>query len=693
MQKVINYQVFYEVLMNLREEFYRNGRLDDSNAKLDEIVKLLVTSYYESMVGTNRFELNSLERIAQEMYGAKEAISKALRFVFEDVSSKPMFFNNDGTNIFGPNPSLNIQPSENEFAINLVKEISKIDFSSLLHSGIHSDFDIINECFGHFVRDNFRNNKEDGQYMTPQEIIYPVLDMVFHDIFQDADFNNSLIKTEGKFLMMDPTCGVGTFLIEGLRYLLKHVESLDIPESNKKKIIGNLKTNGAIGQDKVDRMVRLSKINMLFMGANISNIYHGNSITNGSNLDDFIEKVDLIITNPPFGAVYNIQEVKNTTIYSILNNLDSEFSNIDSELILLDRCIKLLKPLGRLVIVLPDSVVSAKGIYSNFRDEILKTCDIKAIIDLPGVTFAQAGTRTKCVILYLQKKKSNNNSIFMSVCDDIGYDVKERKGVPVKLEKGINQMPIISKAYTHSKKELIQSQIYRIELDDPSCSLINEQHLLDNFLTPNFYKSDRLKTMILLERIDRTLFDVKELGEIAEFVNKKRKALHVNDDIRHISVLHINPDYTIDFEAVNEFQPVTKGNECFEGDVILSKINPRIPRVAVVPEFNKKLVCSNEFEILVAKNGVDPYLLLMLLNMELVRNQIECLTAGTSSSHNRIKRDQLSGILIPMPKKGTTIYNDLLALGDRSRRVIQQKYSATRELLEQKLHLKELLGV
>lgn len=686
----ITYEIFYEVLMNLREEFHKNGRLDDSNAKLDEIVKLLIMSYYESKTGTNRFDLGKLSEIAEARYGFRENIAPVLRDLFEEISKDEMFYNNDGTNIFGPNPTLNIQPSENDFAKNLVKEISKIDFSYLINEGESSDFDLINECFGHFVRDNFRNNKEDAQYMTPQEVVFPVLDMVFSDLYNDKDFRELLVEKEGNFLIMDPTCGVGTLLIEPLRYIIKYVEKLDLPPHKKESIINNLKNNCVIGQDKVDRMVRLSKINMLLMGANISNIFHGNSILNGSYLDNFLGKVDLIVTNPPFGAIYNIAEIKNSKRYTIINNLSEDYTNIDSELIMLDRCVTLLKPKGKLVIVLPDSVVSAKGIYAKFREELLKICDIKAIIDLPAVTFAQAGTRTKTVIIYLEKKKTIGNTIFMSICNDIGYDVKERKGVPVKIEKGQNQMYMISKIYINSIKKLNKSN-YEILCEEPSCTLVNESNLIDNFLTPNFYKSNRLKTLAILESIDKSIFDIVELGAITE--SPKRKRHHVSENIKHISILHINPDGTIDLNAVNDFKPVSKGTECYKGDVLFSKINPRIPRIAVVPDFDKQLVCSNEFEILVPKHGLNPYLLYILLNMEIVQNQIESLTAGTSSSHNRIKSDQLRSILIPIPKKGSKIYDEFIKIGLEVEEAIRLKYTATRNLDEQKAHLKSLIDV
>ena len=60
LNKGLTYNKFYDVLLNLREEFHTNGRIDDSNAKLDEIMKVLVVSYYEARRG-NKFSLDYIK--------------------------------------------------------------------------------------------------------------------------------------------------------------------------------------------------------------------------------------------------------------------------------------------------------------------------------------------------------------------------------------------------------------------------------------------------------------------------------------------------------------------------------------------------------------------------------------------------------------------------------------------------------
>lgn len=639
MNNGVSYDMFYEILLNLREYFHSYGRIDDSNAKLDEITKLIAASYSLAFRGIH-FDMQYVKQNAKKYAKKTENIAIGLRKTFEEEACQPMFQNEDGTNIFGAEPSLNIQPTENKLAEKLVSEIGKIDFIDLIHAHQYSDFDLINECFGHFVRDNFRNNKEDAQYMTPLEIVEPILDIVFSDMKQEGVFND--IERLEDFTIMDPTCGVGTLLMQSSNYFTKYIsDNIDDPLV-RSDIISNFRACGMIGQDKVDRMIRLSKINTLLLGGNISNINIGNSIVGSSFISKYKGKIDFIFTNPPFGAEYSKEELL-LEDYPLLSGISSNSLFYPSELLLLDKSIDMLKPGGYLAIVLPDAVFSAKGVYSEYRDVLLENVSIKAVFELPAVTFAQAGTRTNTCVIYLQKKKPLEQEIYMSICNDVGYIVKERSGVPVKIKSGSNEMIEISSKIVNNSSRL------KIVSAHPSVTMVCKEELIGNCLNPKFYAVDRLLTVEELQNAEDAGCQVKKLSDLVDCVTKSRKSRYVSGDVKHISVLHINPNTTISFRDVELFEPVCKGRECFEGDIIFSKINPRIPRMAVIPKTQYRLVCSNEFEIFRPKKGIDPYLFCHILRTDLVKKQILNLTSGTSSSHNRIKTEQLQEILIPLP--------------------------------------------
>ena len=672
----VSYSMFYEILLNLREYYYGYGRIDDSNAKLDEIIKLIAISFSMAKKG-EKLDLSFVRNYAEKTTGNSCNVAMAIRAIFEDEVKNELFFNSDGTNIFGSNISLNLQSTENELAEKIISEIEKIDFINLINEKKYYDFDLINECFGHFVRENFRNNKEDAQYMTPFEISEPMLDIIFKDMEVDGYFTKDNLKN---FVIMDPTCGVGTLLIDSSNHFTKYVEKNF--KNKADKLVSDFRKRGIIGQDKVDRMVRLAKINALLLGSNTSNINIGNSIVGDSSIDNYIGKVDLIFTNPPFGAEYNISKL-DLTKYPVLYDMEYFDGIVDSELLMLDRCIGMLKDNGYLAIVLPDSVFASKGINSLYRNELLKIVQIKGVIELPSVTFAQAGTRTNTCILYLQKKKPTADfKIFMASCKELGYIVKEKMGVPVKINKGENQMTYIAESLVYENRclDIISST--------PSVTNVSINDLTGNILKPSFYSAKKFKTIEKLSK--KTVdYEIVKLSDLVEFVTKSRKSYMVSEGIRHISVLHINADCTINFEEVEKFEPISKGRTCKEGDLIFSKLNPRIPRMAVVPARQYDMVCSNEFEIMRTKGIVDAYALCFLLRTENVRIQIENFTSGTSSSHSRIKQEQLAEILIPIPKSKEK-KEEFLKVNNIIRESIDSIYVAEQRIINQIIYLSNM---
>ena len=82
----------------------------------------------------------------------------------------------------------------------------------------------------------------------------------------------------------------------------------------------------------------------------------------------------------------------------------------------------------------------------------------------------------------------------------------------------------------------------------------------------------------------------------------------------------------------------------------MARINPRIPRICVVPDLGVETLCSSEFVIMKVREPLDAYTLAYLLQTDIVQSQIRSLTSGTSASHNRIRTSDLSLVLIPIPR-------------------------------------------
>jgi hypothetical protein len=178
--------------------------------------------------------------------------------------------------------------------------------------------------------------------------------------------------------------------------------------------------------------------------------------------------------------------------------------------------------------------------------------------------------------------------------------------------------------------------------------------------TPSHYNARKLSAVKKLKKNGSDVELVK-LSDIADFLTNARKREYIPNDSKCISILHILNDDNLNYEELLTYEPKYQGIVCRSGDLLFSKINPRILRVLVVPELGLNLTCSSEFEILNSTTELSNYGLKLLLMLPSVQTQINYLTSGTSSSHNRIKSADLANVLIPLPKTGTQLYDELFA--------------------------------
>ena len=118
--------------------------------------------------------------------------------------------------------------------------------------------------------------------------------------------------------------------------------------------------------------------------------------------------------------------------------------------------------------------------------------------------------------------------------------------------------------------------------------------------------------------------------------------------------------------------------------VLMSKLNPRIPRIwnvgALPPELS---VASTEFVVLKPR-GISPALLWSVLSSPHVSAQLESLVAGTSGSHQRVRPVEMLDVEVANPRALDESIQDLIsALGAlaHGRRLESRQLAKTRDEL------------
>lgn len=350
--------------------------------------------------------------------------------------------------------------------------------------------DLLGRAFDVFLRANFESKGGLGVYLTPAPVKHAMLDIAFHDIKEEQPELLTARDADGKptFRFCDPACGTYGLGTVGMGYLERALQQIrgDETTSNMRrdKLFLDMCEHSFIGADSAPLMVTLARVNMALLGAPRAKIFHTENSLTSEQLKPC--SFDLICTNPPFGTPkYSKDQVAAKKNYEqdmekILEKFRSDLKplggkggykyeasvsglamggnpdskgnwkpvsiNIDPAVLFIDRCLQLLKPGGRLLIILPDGVLCNSG-DRYVREYIMGKKDektgqfhggkaiVKAVISLPSDAFKLSGTGAKTSILYLRKRQAQPNDpehfqdepqtdVFMAVAETLGYVVK-----------------------------------------------------------------------------------------------------------------------------------------------------------------------------------------------------------------------------------------------------------------------------
>jgi hypothetical protein len=103
----------------------------------------------------------------------------------------------------------------------------------------------------------------------------------------------------------------------------------------------------------------------------------------------------------------------------------------------------------------------------------------------------------------------------------------------------------------------------------------------------------------------------------------------------------------IDMIAASRNKPMSKGLACQPGDILVSCMNPKIWRVAVIPNLPGSWSCSPEFVVLRPKKGQESWKIALALHHPSVVQAVQAMAKGTSSSRQRVPKDRVLTVNVP----------------------------------------------
>lgn len=212
-----------------------------------------------------------------------------------------------------------------------------------------------------------------GEFYTPRPIIRLILKIL----------NPKIDET-----ILDPFMGSAGFLAEAFLYL-KNKESLTAKEYEK------LQFNTFIGQELKPIPFLLGVMNCILHGLYGAKFLHKNTFSDNIRNLNPQDRIDVVITNPPFGG-----EVEPL----LLENFP--FPTSSTQVLALQYILRRLKLGGRCGLVVDDGLLfRTDKAFLNTKKELLEENNLYAIISLPQGVFTSVGTNNKTSLVFFEKGK------------------------------------------------------------------------------------------------------------------------------------------------------------------------------------------------------------------------------------------------------------------------------------------------
>ena len=355
--------------------------------------------------------------------GTPEAAYNRLNGLFQDAKKRPHW-----GEIFDPGEQLKLRGDALKLCASALEPFSLA----------HTDLEVVDAAFEYLINPEQKGQK--GQYFTPRPVVKMAVKMLNP---QDGE------------KVIDPACGSCGFLIHTIRHVQK------LYDWNRDQLY-KYANEHLYAVDFDDRLKKVAKVMMIIAGDGKANVFGVNSLDvrewqnseAAKRIGEFAKATkdgnfDVVLTNPPFAgkitgktqlAAYDLYELAqsgelkqdedeeegegNEKESEQKRNNKRKVGGMKRDILFLERCIDVLKPGGRMAIVLPQGNLNNIG-TRRLRSWIADRARLLAVVGLHVNTF-RPFTGTKTSVIFLQKwggvagKSLENYPVFMATSQKSG---------------------------------------------------------------------------------------------------------------------------------------------------------------------------------------------------------------------------------------------------------------------------------
>jgi type I restriction enzyme M protein len=245
----------------------------------------------------------------------------------------------------------------------VINKLSGIDFNR------QAERHQFNDLYEKILKD-LQSAGNAGEFYTPRAVTQFMVDQINPQLGESV---------------FDPATGTGGFLVCAIEHLRKQVKSAE-HEAVLQKSIG--------GVEKKQLPHMLCVTNLMLHGVEVpSLVAHGNTLSRPLREYTFAERVDVVLTNPPFGGVEEP---------GIEQGYPADVRTKETADLFLVLIKHILKPGGRAALVLPDGTLFGEGVKTRIKEQLLNECNLHTIVRLPNGVFAPY-TGIKTNLLFFTK--------------------------------------------------------------------------------------------------------------------------------------------------------------------------------------------------------------------------------------------------------------------------------------------------
>lgn len=235
----------------------------------------------------------------------------------------------------------------------LVNKVAGIHFTS------SSELHTLGSLYESMLREMRDAAGDSGEFYTPRAVVRFMVEV------SDPRLGETIL---------DPACGTGGFLVEAFNHLSKQVKTVA-----DRKI---LQEKSIYGCEAKSLPYLLAEMNLLLHGLDAPQIDPGNALRFKLTEIGERDRVDVILTNPPFGG----EEER-----GIQNNFPGDKQTSETALLFLQMIMRKLRRQGgkaRAGVVVPNGTLFGDGVCARIKEELLKEFNLHTIVRLPNGVFA-----------------------------------------------------------------------------------------------------------------------------------------------------------------------------------------------------------------------------------------------------------------------------------------------------------------